>query len=185
MEDWLATFGTFQSNLPAGLGANDYYLPTNRKSLVVSCPNLLPSPWRVPTSWFHWGWSVCFIIIWQVSILSAGTFFGALLSFPMGDMVGRKWGIVVSCMVLSLGVGLQLDTHWATFVIGRVIAGIGVVCIAQFVVLCVTQNLSDPPNVFFLGSRVLFSSNVSIWGIRNDVTLFLFLWLNMIFIVRP
>ena len=40
MEDWLATFGTFQSNLPAGLGAGDYFLPTNRKSLVVS--HLLP-----------------------------------------------------------------------------------------------------------------------------------------------
>ncbi|KAG6852754.1 hypothetical protein C0991_009332 [Blastosporella zonata] len=61
-----------------------------------------------------------------VSILSAGTFFGALLAYPMGDMVGRKWGIIASCAVFSLGVGLQLDTHWATFVIGRVIAGFGV-----------------------------------------------------------
>ncbi|KAJ7667077.1 monosaccharide importer [Mycena rosella] len=61
-----------------------------------------------------------------VSILSAGTFFGALLAFPMGDMVGRKWGIVASCVVFSLGVGLQLDTKWATFVVGRVIAGLGV-----------------------------------------------------------
>ncbi|KAG2336540.1 monosaccharide importer [Suillus weaverae] len=61
-----------------------------------------------------------------VSILSAGTFFGALLAFPMADMVGRKWGIIASCGVFSLGVGLQLDTHWATFVVGRVIAGFGV-----------------------------------------------------------
>ncbi|KAG2034682.1 monosaccharide importer [Suillus americanus] len=61
-----------------------------------------------------------------VSILSAGTFFGALLAFPMADIVGRKWGIIASCGVFSLGVGLQLDTHWVTFVIGRVIAGLGV-----------------------------------------------------------
>ena len=46
----------------------------------------------------------------------------------MGDMVGRKWGLVASCMIFCLGVGLQLDTKWATFVVGRVIAGIGVVC---------------------------------------------------------
>ena len=46
----------------------------------------------------------------------------------MGDIVGRKWGIVVSCMILSLGVGLQLDTHWPAFIVGRVMAGIGVVC---------------------------------------------------------
>ncbi|RDB19992.1 putative glucose transporter rco-3 [Hypsizygus marmoreus] len=61
-----------------------------------------------------------------VSILSAGTFFGALLAFPMGDIVGRKWGIIASCAIFSLGVGLQLDTNWATFVVGRVIAGFGV-----------------------------------------------------------
>jgi len=61
-----------------------------------------------------------------VSILSAGTFFGALLAFPMGDIVGRKWGIIMSCLVFCLGVGLQLDTKWATFIVGRVIAGFGV-----------------------------------------------------------
>lgn len=61
-----------------------------------------------------------------VSILSAGTFFGALLAFPMGDIVGRKWGLIMSCVVFCLGVGLQLDTRWGVFVIGRVIAGFGV-----------------------------------------------------------
>ncbi|KDR84447.1 hypothetical protein GALMADRAFT_133742 [Galerina marginata CBS 339.88] len=61
-----------------------------------------------------------------VSILSAGTFFGALLASPMGDLAGRKWGIILSCLVFCLGVGLQLDTKWATFIVGRVIAGFGV-----------------------------------------------------------
>ncbi|KIJ98522.1 hypothetical protein K443DRAFT_133410 [Laccaria amethystina LaAM-08-1] len=61
-----------------------------------------------------------------VSILSAGTFFGALLSYPMGDVVGRKWGIVSACGIFVLGVGLQMDTKWATFIVGRVIAGLGV-----------------------------------------------------------
>ncbi|KAJ7064734.1 monosaccharide importer [Mycena amicta] len=61
-----------------------------------------------------------------VSILSAGTFFGALFAYPMGDIVGRKWGIVSSCCVFGLGIGLQLDTKWATFIVGRFIAGLGV-----------------------------------------------------------
>jgi len=61
-----------------------------------------------------------------VSILSAGTFFGALFAFPIGDRVGRKWGLVVACVIFSLGVGLQLDARWPTFIVGRVIAGIGV-----------------------------------------------------------
>lgn len=61
-----------------------------------------------------------------VSILSAGTFFGALLAFPLGDKIGRKWGLISACVIFCLGVGLQLDVRWATFVVGRVIAGIGV-----------------------------------------------------------
>jgi MFS transporter, SP family, sugar:H+ symporter len=60
-----------------------------------------------------------------VSILSAGTFVGALLAFPLGDKIGRKWGLVSACVIFCLGVGLQLDTSWSVFVVGRVIAGIG------------------------------------------------------------
>ncbi|CAE6393999.1 unnamed protein product [Rhizoctonia solani] len=42
-----------------------------------------------------------------VSILSAGTFFGALLAAPMGDMLGRKWGLIAACLVFCVGVALQ------------------------------------------------------------------------------
>ncbi|KAJ7911113.1 monosaccharide importer [Mycena leptocephala] len=80
-----------------------------------------------------------------VSILSAGTFFGALLAFPMGDMVGRKWGIVCSCVVFALGVGLQLDTKWATFVVGRVIAGLGVGLVSCLVPMY--QSECSPKNI--------------------------------------
>jgi sugar porter (SP) family MFS transporter len=61
-----------------------------------------------------------------VSILSAGTFFGALIAFPLGDMVGRKYGLVSSCVIFVVGVGMQLSTSWGVFVTGRVIAGLGV-----------------------------------------------------------
>ena len=46
----------------------------------------------------------------------------------MGDTVGRKRGLIMSCLVFSLDVGLQLDTRWGVFISGRVIAGFGVVC---------------------------------------------------------
>ncbi|KAG8941486.1 hypothetical protein FRC03_004494, partial [Tulasnella sp. 419] len=39
-----------------------------------------------------------------VSILSAGTFVGALLAAPLGDILGRKWGLVAGCFVFSIGV---------------------------------------------------------------------------------
>ncbi|KAG7094052.1 hypothetical protein E1B28_007671 [Marasmius oreades] len=62
-----------------------------------------------------------------VSILSAGTFVGALLAAPMADYVGRKWGIVASCLVFSIGVAMQTaSTAIPLFVVGRVFAGLGV-----------------------------------------------------------
>jgi len=56
-----------------------------------------------------------------VSILSAGTFFGALLAAPFADILGRKWGTVASCLVFSVGVALQTAaTAIPLFVVGRV-----------------------------------------------------------------
>ncbi|KAG8861400.1 hypothetical protein FRB96_002849 [Tulasnella sp. 330] len=62
-----------------------------------------------------------------VSILSAGTFFGALLSSPMGDILGRKWGIITATGVFVIGVILQIAAlNLGVFVVGRVFAGLGV-----------------------------------------------------------
>ncbi|GBE86466.1 Probable glucose transporter rco-3 [Sparassis crispa] len=62
-----------------------------------------------------------------VSILSAGTFFGSLLGAPAADILGRRIGIMVSTLVFSLGVALQVGSHTLpTFVVGRVFAGLGV-----------------------------------------------------------
>ncbi|KAF8316829.1 general substrate transporter [Clavulina sp. PMI_390] len=62
-----------------------------------------------------------------VSILSAGTFVGALLAAPMADGVGRKLGIIFSCAVFCVGVALQTAaTAMPLFIVGRVIAGLGV-----------------------------------------------------------
>ncbi|KAL0961554.1 hypothetical protein HGRIS_006493 [Hohenbuehelia grisea] len=62
-----------------------------------------------------------------VSILSAGTFFGALLGAPTADYLGRKWGIVAACLVFSIGVAMQTAaTAIPLFVVGRVFAGLGV-----------------------------------------------------------
>ncbi|KAF9006084.1 MFS monosaccharide transporter [Cyathus striatus] len=62
-----------------------------------------------------------------VSILSAGTFFGALIGAPTADYIGRKWGIVFACLVFSVGVAMQTAaTALPLFVVGRVFAGLGV-----------------------------------------------------------
>ena len=62
-----------------------------------------------------------------VSLLSAGTFFGALGSAPLGDLIGRRLGLVTSCFIFTFGVILQTAaTAIPLFVAGRFFAGLGV-----------------------------------------------------------
>ncbi|CAF4965707.1 unnamed protein product [Rotaria sp. Silwood1] len=62
-----------------------------------------------------------------VSILSAGTFFGALLGYPAGDFLGRRWGLIVACLIFSIGVSFQVAAiAIPLFVVGRGVAGLGV-----------------------------------------------------------
>jgi SP family sugar:H+ symporter-like MFS transporter len=63
-----------------------------------------------------------------VSILSAGTFFGALAAAPIADRLGRRLGLIVSCgIVFNLGVILQTaSTSRSLFIAGRFFAGLGV-----------------------------------------------------------
>lgn len=63
-----------------------------------------------------------------VSILSAGTFFGALTAAPVGDFIGRRWGLIFSAaIVFNLGVILQTAaTAIPMFTAGRFFAGYGV-----------------------------------------------------------
>jgi SP family sugar:H+ symporter-like MFS transporter len=78
-----------------------------------------------------------------VSILSAGTFFGALTAAPFGDLLGRRIGLMVSAgVVFNLGVILQTaSTSQPLFIAGRFFAGYGVGLISA---------LSKSPNSFLL-----------------------------------
>ncbi|KAH1681051.1 hypothetical protein KXX46_006558 [Aspergillus fumigatus] len=71
-----------------------------------------------------------------VSILSAGTFFGALGAAPMGDRIGRRWGLIASAQVFNLGVILQTAaTGIPLFLAGRFFAGLGVGLISALIPL--------------------------------------------------
>jgi MFS family permease len=72
-----------------------------------------------------------------VSILSAGTFFGALLAAPTADILGRKYGLMASAaIVFNLGVILQVaSTTQPLFIAGRFFAGLGVGLISAIVPL--------------------------------------------------
>jgi MFS family permease len=62
-----------------------------------------------------------------VSILSAGTFFGALASPMMADHIGRRLALIASSWVFILGVIFQtVATALPLFLAGRFFAGFGV-----------------------------------------------------------
>lgn len=61
------------------------------------------------------------------SILSAGTFFGALFAATIGDAVGRRRGILIYLVLFAIGVALQTaGKSLGAFAAGRVLAGLGV-----------------------------------------------------------
>ncbi|EPQ30764.1 uncharacterized protein PFL1_01665 [Pseudozyma flocculosa PF-1] len=100
MENFRETFGQFYPvNKPSNTGSvpvPGYDLSTGNTSLVTS-------------------------------ILSAGTFCGALLGAPLSDKLGRKLGLQVGLIIFNIGVVLQLaTTNLDAFIVGRVVAGLGV-----------------------------------------------------------
>jgi MFS transporter, SP family, sugar:H+ symporter len=71
-----------------------------------------------------------------VSILSAGTFFGALGAAPFGDLMGRRLGLIASCIVFIVGVVMQTAaTAIPLFVAGRFFAGLGVGLVSALIPL--------------------------------------------------
>ncbi|OAL37644.1 hypothetical protein AYO20_03151 [Fonsecaea nubica] len=78
-----------------------------------------------------------------VSILSAGTFFGALIGGDMADFIGRKWTVIMGCMIYMFGVIIQMITGegdaLAAIVAGRLIAGIGVGFESAIVILYMSE----------------------------------------------
>ncbi|CAH2354207.1 galactose transporter [[Candida] railenensis] len=77
-----------------------------------------------------------------VSILSVGTFFGALLAPFISDNLGRRWTIIISALIVfNLGVILQTAaTAIPLFCAGRAIAGLGVGLISASIPLYQSES---------------------------------------------
>lgn len=74
------------------------------------------------------------------SILSAGTFFGALIAGDLADWFGRRATIVAGCTVFTLGVALQTASHGiGLLVAGRLIAGFGVGFVSATIILYMSE----------------------------------------------
>ncbi len=78
-----------------------------------------------------------------VSILSCGTFFGALIAGDFADWIGRKWTVIMGCIVYCIGVCIQMITSPSAalgpIVAGRLIAGFGVGFESAIVILYMSE----------------------------------------------
>ncbi|GHJ85055.1 hypothetical protein NliqN6_1457 [Naganishia liquefaciens] len=76
-----------------------------------------------------------------VSILSAGTFFGALIAGDLADMIGRRPTIISGCLIYTVGVIVQMFANrgLAPIVVGRVVAGLGVGFVSAIIILYMSE----------------------------------------------
>ncbi|KAK4247240.1 general substrate transporter [Corynascus novoguineensis] len=78
-----------------------------------------------------------------VSILSCGTFFGALIAGDLADFIGRKYTVILGCLIYIIGCVIQMITGLGSalgaIVAGRLIAGIGVGFESAIVILYMSE----------------------------------------------
>lgn len=92
-----------------------------------------------------------------VSILSCGTFFGALIAGDLADMIGRKWTVILGCLIYMIGCIIQtitgLGNALGAIVAGRLIAGVGVGFESAVVILYMSEIVSRSWTGRLPGSR--------------------------------
>jgi sugar porter (SP) family MFS transporter len=74
------------------------------------------------------------------SILSAGTFFGAIAAGPIADWIGRRITVILGCLIFIIGVVLQVaSTTVDLLVAGRLVAGLGVGFVTAIIILYMSE----------------------------------------------
>jgi len=83
-----------------------------------------------------------------VALLSVGTLTGALCAAPVADRIGRKWSISAWCVMLHVGLIVQISAphpKWYQIVAGRYVAGLGVGALSLLVPMY--QSESAPRHI--------------------------------------
>jgi len=75
------------------------------------------------------------------SILSAGTFFGAIIAGDVADRFGRRPTIIIGCLIYIIGVIIQIteSSGLALICAGRAVAGIGVGFVSAIIILYMSE----------------------------------------------
>lgn len=61
-----------------------------------------------------------------VAIYEIGCFFGSLLALVLCEKLGRRWSIMLGCIILNIGGALQASAYGIPhMIVGRIVAGLG------------------------------------------------------------
>ncbi|KAJ1023439.1 hypothetical protein NDA16_003056 [Ustilago loliicola] len=93
-----------------------------------------------------------------VSLLSVGTAIGVLIGAPLADKFGRRWAMVVECIVFDIGVIIQVTsfTAWYQVAIGRLVTGLGVGALSSAVPLYQSETVPRQVRGALVGTYQLF-----------------------------
>ncbi|KAF3922749.1 hypothetical protein ABW21_db0208184 [Orbilia brochopaga] len=82
-----------------------------------------------------------------VSTFQAGTFFGALLTFPIGERIGRKRAVIFAITLFLVGGTLMTaaNGHLSYIYAGRAIAGFGIGSVSLLVPVYIAET--SPPSI--------------------------------------
>lgn len=92
------------------------------------------------------------------SILSCGTFFGALIAGDIADFVGRRTTIITGCGIFTIGCILETaSTGLGVMCAGRIICGAGVGFISAIVILYMSVSTIPASSYFPCSPETLTS----------------------------
>lgn len=82
-----------------------------------------------------------------VSTFQAGCFFGALLTFPLAEKIGRKKAIMYSSLIFLAGGTLMTASHGVIgmLIAGRAVAGLGIGAVSLIVPVYIAET--SPPSI--------------------------------------
>lgn len=108
------------------------------------------------------------VLLYQLSI---GTLNGALLAAPLADRVGRKLSISFWCVILCVGIIVQISSSkgkWYQVMIGRLITGVGVgACSLLVPMYQVSVRKNDDNDDGELGANIMDQGECSPRHIRG------------------
>lgn len=125
-------FFGYDSGYISGVMGMEYFI-----HLYQGLPYLPPNPTDAQKNAFTLpDWKKSLI----TSILSAGTFFGAIFAGDLADWFGRRTTIIAGCIIFIIGVILQTaSSSLGLLVAGRLIAGFGVGFVSAIIILYMSE----------------------------------------------